>query len=199
MAVVSGSLDKRAIVWDTVNYRDLVLFALHTLGIEAVSWSADGQTVASASQGGVVRVWNGTSGRELHNFYQDATVPMRAAAFAPAGTDLAIGGDDGKVRLWDAPTCQLTRGTGGAAQCVDVPLRLPVSQKAVRSLAWSPSGHLLAVGTEDGLLTIWNMSHPQQPAVTVTQQTLVESLSWSPDGTQLATTAGNNVTIWKLK
>ncbi len=52
MQVVSGGLDTRAIVWDTVNYRAQAVFVRHTAAIEGVSWAADGQTVASASHGG---------------------------------------------------------------------------------------------------------------------------------------------------
>jgi len=198
MAVVSGSADKHAVVWDTTNYRAMTLFALHTLPIEAVTWSADGQTVASASQGGVVRVWDGATGQEMHNFYRDTTVPMRAAAFAPSGAQLAVGGDDGQVRLWNALTCQQTRGAGGAAQCVDVPQRLQMSSKPVRALDWSPSGHLLAVGMENGMLVIWDLARRQNPTLIITQRDLIRCVAWSPDSTRLATTAGNNVNIWKL-
>src|SRR5205807_9172339 len=79
--VVSGALDQRAIVWQTTLYQPQTIFTRHTAPIEAVSWAADGQMIVSSSHGGVVRVWNAESGREVHPLYQDARLPMRTAAF----------------------------------------------------------------------------------------------------------------------
>src|SRR6185503_19415695 len=72
MQVVSGGADMRAIVWDTTTYRAQTIFRGHTTVLDAVTWSADVTTVASASQGGVVRVWRATTGKELHGLYLDA-------------------------------------------------------------------------------------------------------------------------------
>ena len=79
--VVSGALDQRAIVWQTTQYQLQTIFTHHTAPIESVTWAAGGQTVASSSHGGVVRVWNAESGREVHPLYQDARLPMHTAAF----------------------------------------------------------------------------------------------------------------------
>jgi WD40 repeat protein len=197
MSVVSGGADKRAIVWDTKNYELLTLFTLHTAPIEAVSWSADGQTVASSSDGGVVRVWNGASAQQVHGLYLDAAVPMRAAAFAPLSNRLAVGGDDGVVRLWDSLTCQVQLDNGG--RCADVPLRLRASQRIIRTLAWSPDGTLLAVGADDGVVTIWQPAQSQKSLFTLPQQATVYAISWSADGKRLAVATGNRVTLWSLK
>jgi WD40 repeat protein len=56
MHVVSGSADMRAIIWETRAYQAQTVFTGHTTPIEWVCWAADGQTVASSSQGGSVRV-----------------------------------------------------------------------------------------------------------------------------------------------
>jgi WD40 repeat protein len=196
MAVVSGGADHRAIVWDTMNYGAMTTFTLHTSGIEVVSWAADGQTVASSSQGGAIRVWNGASGQELHNYFQDANAPMRALAFAPTGTQLVVGGDDGIIRMWNGTTCQMP-GNGDGAHCMDVPQRMQASLKAIRSLAWSPNGRFLAVGADDGMLLIWDVAQNRK-LLTSQQNGSVHSITWSPDGKQLASAAGNIVTTWAL-
>src|SRR5260370_12887469 len=103
--VVSGALDQRAIVWQTTQYRPQTIFTRHTAPIESVTWAADGQTIASSSHGGVVRVWNAESGREGHPLYQDAPLPMRAAAFAPIGMQLAVVGAAGVIRLVNGLLC----------------------------------------------------------------------------------------------
>src|SRR6266705_4571567 len=113
MQLVSVGLDMRAIVWDTVNYRAQTIFTRHTAPIDAVTWAADGQTIASSSQGGLIRVWSAANAREVHGFYQDGTTAMRVVAFAPSGMQLAAGGDDGIVRLWNGLNCQRQANANG--------------------------------------------------------------------------------------
>jgi hypothetical protein len=199
MQVVSGSQDQRAIVWNTTKYMPTLVFRLHTAAIESVSWASDGQTVASASLGGAVRIWNAENGQEVHSFYLDAQLPMRAAAFAPAGAQLAIGGDDGIIRLWHGLTCQHV-GTGQfGLQCMDVPQRFQASAAAIHSLAWSPDGRFLLAGSDDGTFTVWYPSSSQKPLVSMRQNDPVLSVAWSPaSNQQIATASGQSVAIWNL-
>ena len=196
--LATGELNNRAIVWDAVNYRVQTVFTQHTAAVEAVSWASDGQTVASSSQGGVVRVWNGGSGEELHGLYLDAQIPMRALAFAPGGGQLAVGGDDGLIRLWNGLACQQQKLGVFGLQCVDMPRRLLGHTQPVRALGWSPDARLLASGGDDGQLIIWYPAQSAAPVLKVQHNAPVVALAWSPTGNEIATAAGNIVTIWRL-
>ncbi len=198
MQVVSGATDMRAVVWSSSNHQPGITFLRHTTPIDAVTWAADGQTVASSSQGGVVRIWNAENGQELHPLYLDAQIPMRAIAFAPAGAQLAVGGDDGMVRLWHGLTCQQPVMGNPIDHCADVPMRLPASKQAIRAVAWSPDARLLAIGGNDGMFSIWYPAQSQKPLLTVQQNAAIHSITWMPNGTHIATAEGNTVTIWGL-
>ncbi len=194
MQIVSGSLDKRAIVWDTVHYKAVTIYTKHDVAVLGVSWAADSQTIASSSQGGFVRVWEAANGQDLHDHFEDAALPMEAVAFAPTGMQLAVGGDDGLVRLWNGLTCVNTAN----AQCTDVPQRLRASQKALHTLAWSPDGRFLAVGADDGKISVWMPAQNQKLLFTLQQNAAVQSITWSPDSKQMAAASGTTVTIWTL-
>lgn len=196
--VVTGSLDKRAIIWNTTNYHAQTVYTLHNAPIEAVAWAADGVTVATSSQGGYVRIWAATSGQDVQPHYQDANAPMRAIAFSPTGKQLAVGGDDGVMRLWNAGMCQNVVGQDMMAYCADMPTRLQVSHTAIRAVAWSHNGRLLAVGTDDGVISIWSTVNLQKPLLTIQQNASVHSITWSPDDKHLAGAAQNAVTLWAL-
>ena len=198
--VVSGALDQRAIVWQTTQYQPQTIFTRHTAPIESVTWAVDGQTIASSSHGGVVRVWNAESGQEVHPYYQDARLPMRAAAFAPIGMQLAVGGDDGVIRLWQGLLCQKTGVGNGEPICLDVPTRLQTSRSPIRSLAWSPNAHYLASSGDDGSFSIWNPVQAQELLLTMPVQpgSAVHSLAWSPEGLQLASASGKTIIVWNL-
>ncbi len=198
--VVSGALDQRVIVWQTTQYQPQTIFTRHTAPIETVTWAADGQTIASSSHGGVVRVWNAESGQEVHPLYQDARLPMRAAAFDPIGMQLAVGGDDGLIRLWNGLLCQTTGAINGGTICLDTPRRLRSSHSPIRSLAWSPDAHYLLSGSDDGSFSLWYPVQGQKPLLTIPVQpgSAVHSLAWSPSGNQFAAASGKTVVVWNL-
>lgn len=79
--VVSGALDQRAIVWQTTQYQPQTIFTRHTAPIESVTWAADGQTIASSSHGGVVRVWNAESGKK---YTRSTRMPACPCALPPS-------------------------------------------------------------------------------------------------------------------
>jgi WD40 repeat protein len=192
----------RAIIWETQHYQPQAIFTRHTAAINALSYQPNSTTVASASQGGVVRVWSVETHQELHGFYQDAQLPMRAIAFAPAGNQLAVGGNDGQIRLWgNGLVCQQSSVTAQDTLCVDVPQRFRAHTAPVRSIAWSPDGHYLATGGEDNILAIWTVSPGQAPTLLTTAKHThpVLAVSWSTAHQQIAAASGNAITIWTLQ
>jgi WD40 repeat protein len=72
-----------------------------------------------------------------------------------------------------------------------------VSNPWVRSLAWSPNGSQLAVGSGDHTITIWEVKSAKLLLTIAKHNAAVRELAWSPDGTMLA--AGDQtgaVYIW---
>lgn len=196
--LVSSALDQKDIVWNTTTFRPQTVFTLHTTPVEAVSWAMDGQTIASSSHGGVVRVWNALSGQEVHGYYFDGQIPLHALAFALTGMLLAVGGDDGIVRLWNGTVCQQQAADAFGRRCLDAPQRLQAHTKPVRAIAWSPNGRFLATGGDDGKLVIWYPAQSHIPLLTANHNASVRLLAWSPDGKMVASASGNTVTLWQL-
>ena len=200
--VVSGSLDRRAIVWETQDYQPRAVFPRHTAAIDALACLPRSATIASASQGGAVRIWSVDTLQERHGFYQDAQLSMRAVAFAPTGGQLAVGGHDGHIRLWsNGSVCQHSVTAGGEPRCVDTPQRFRAHSAPVRAVAWSPDGRFLTTGGEDGILAIWTLVQGQRPTLLTTTKHAdsVLAVAWSPDQHHIAAASGKTVTIWTLQ
>jgi WD40 repeat protein len=72
-----------------------------------------------------------------------------------------------------------------------------ISEKhsAVRSLAWSPDGSQLAVGSADHTITIWEVKSAKLLMSLTKHNAAVRELAWSPDGTLLAS-GGNNGAVY---
>ena len=72
--------------------------------IDSVTFSAEmSNKFAVGSSAGEVRIYNVSDGKRLLTMEAD-TVSVFAVAFHPEGTQLAAGGFDGKVRIFDAQT-----------------------------------------------------------------------------------------------
>src|SRR6266699_3164151 len=172
----------------------------HTAAVTALAWTTSHPLwMVSGALDKQAGVWNATNGQEDHGYYFDGQTPLRASAFAPSGTQLAVGGDDSIVRLWNGLVCLQQRQSEFGNQCMDAPTHLHAHTKIVLTLALSPDARLLATGGDDGLLAIWYPAQSHVPLFVIHHDAPVQALAWSPDGKQVATGSGNTVTIWELQ
>jgi len=82
----------------------------HTSYVFSVAFSPDGNTVASGSLDGTVRLWNASTGALVRTL-AGHTDWVRSVAFSPDGNTIASGSDDGTIVLWEAElAAQANRG-----------------------------------------------------------------------------------------
>jgi beta-lactamase regulating signal transducer with metallopeptidase domain len=110
----------------------------------------------------------------------------------------ASGHQDGNVRVWDS-------GTGGIA------LNLKGSDAAITSTAFSRDGHLVAAGTADGRVLIWDATpgddRYRQPLYELdSQHAAIGCVRWSPELDRLAISVaawneaeGPELLVWSLE
>ena len=133
----AGSRDGTAILWSTQTWE-----AEHTLRnpdqrhVEAVSFSPDCKSLAMASFGGNLHLWDVASGKLLRTLKGHFS-EVKAVAFSPEGRTLATAGADQTVRIWNVESGRelIQMQPGG------------VDLGTVNSLRFSPDGtQLLAAG-----------------------------------------------------
>ena len=93
---LAGCWGNRVTVWDTSGGSEVREFDGHTAKVEAVAYSPDGATIASASLDGSVMLWEPDTG-SVRVRYDWGLGPVHALAFAPDGLTLAVAGDGGLV------------------------------------------------------------------------------------------------------
>ena len=121
--------------WSSTPRPAQVRQTLHPLGAdETVSLAfAPNGTLATGTRGGIVQLWNPTSGDQIAGPVAVAAGPVTSIAFDPTGQRFATtGSQDGTVKLWSTST--LPAGRHRAQHRTRAPLPPPRSSPAASSL-----------------------------------------------------------------
>ncbi|KAH6866259.1 quinon protein alcohol dehydrogenase-like superfamily [Thelonectria olida] len=184
--------------WDLTMQPGRRLIEGHRSGVDRVTFSPDGQWLASVSDDGAVKVWDTSTGTcvEAQGFLGVLT----PTSFSPNSQQLLIYGRGqfvGQLKLWNLQKRDFVE-----------------SFEDVRCHTFSPGGEQLAVFFADSTLTIWDIATRQtihridrnaalnskscdsSPPSTVSKYR--SNLAFTADGHNLALAFGNEVEIWDL-
>jgi serine/threonine protein kinase len=157
----------------------------HSAQVNSVSYSANGQLLASASNDWTVNVWNAPEGRLLYSLNGHSGQVNRVAC-SPDGRMLASASSASTVRLW----CAEDGSAVGMFQG---------HSNSVRALAWSPDGALLASAGDDRVVQVWRLADSRQCYTLRGHSESVRALAWSPDGALLASASmDRTVRLWQM-
>ncbi|KAJ2811001.1 substrate-specific activator of APC-dependent proteolysis [Coemansia furcata] len=196
-------------IWDTTRARCVRTFTGHTRRVGVLEWSSS--VISSGSRD--KRIHNRDSRmREsaLISTYYAHTQEVCGLKWSPDRTQLASGGNDNLLLIWDQRFTPLdsrvhsdVAGIAPGARTFRRPLfRLAEHSAAVKALAWCPTRPALLAsggGTEDRCIRLWN-THEGTPLASHDTRSQVCNLSWSHDGDELVSTHGyseNHVVVWK--
>ncbi|EOD39022.1 hypothetical protein EMIHUDRAFT_417498 [Emiliania huxleyi CCMP1516] len=184
-----GTSDHKVQIWDVEKLKQVRSMSGHRARVSSLSWN--GRLVSSGQEADGAAVNSVRVADHKVGTLRGHAQEVCGLKWSPSGTQLASGGNDNILNVWD------DRYTSSANGVCDQPLlRLDQHRAAVKALAWCPwQRNLLASGggTADRMIRFWNSS-------TGACLNAVCALQWAKHDRELVSSHGyshNQLILWK--
>jgi WD40 repeat protein len=202
--------DLRQVNLTGVNFRNADLatsvFAETLSSVVSVSFNPDGSLLATGDVEGKICLWRVVDGKQVLTL-KGHTGWIWAVTFSPDGKTLASCSHDSLIRLWDVQTIDFEQSN--TANMAEISRFSHVSETCLKTLrghlsrvwtiSFSPDGQMLASGSDDQTIRLWNAHDGTCLTVLQGHTSGVTSVSFSPNGQILASASDNSsIRLWSV-
>ncbi|NEQ82080.1 MAG: hypothetical protein F6K26_18035 [Moorea sp. SIO2I5] len=200
----------------------------HNSWLNSISFSLDGQRLATGSADGTVKLWNLETGEEIRTLLGHKG-KVNSVIFSRYGKTLNTGSADGTVKRWNLETGEEIRtllghkaditsigfspddelivsgSSDGIVRLLDrqgnpIGQPFPIQNAGITSLSFSPDGKVIVSGSANGIVKLWNIEDKTIGKTFKGHKADITSISFSPDGQTLATASLDGaVRLWNLQ
>ncbi len=182
--IVSGSADQTIKLWNC-DGTEIATFVGHKGDVRTVLFSPNGKWIISGGADKTIRIW-GLDGTILQSF-KGHTTDIRSMSINPSGTLLASGSGDNILKLWRLDQTNSSSESGKIIEnaiAIEEVFSIEAHSSAIRSVSFSPDGTIIATGSADKNIKLWNLNG-KELQIFKGHNEAVRSISFSRDGKSL--------------
>jgi WD40 repeat protein/serine/threonine protein kinase len=175
-------------LWETETWQLRHTWQVGTEKIYHLEMAPDGQSVAIATYGGIVRVCALPTGQTIRTL-QEQGAPVDQVIFSPDGQRLYASGYDDRTQGWELATGQRF-----------VERKQFTQQGTALAVAYAPDGQWFASSYERGVAALWERGTNQVRFVWHGHTAQIWGLAFAPDSRTLATASWDgSVKLWDTR
>jgi WD40 repeat protein len=158
----------------------------------SLAWSPDGNYLAAGDSQGMIRIWDGKTGKQVKHMVLEDEEAVECLDWSPNGESLAAGSVGGLIQVYKdiiGESIFKTRHTTKS------------EESDIHAVVWSPNGKLLASASSDQTVHIWEPTHSSPLSVYSGHQGTdwgnIRAIAWSPDNTKLVSgDDSSRIDVW---
>jgi WD40 repeat protein len=172
--IASCSGDGTVLLLSARSGERLLTFGGHGGHVYCLAWSRDSKLVACAGEGVIIRVIDAATGTQVRELKGGHTGGCVLCLVFGATSDVLYSGGDGDRAIIE---WKLAEGRKATVTC-----RLKGHIRDVNSISTSPCGTMMASGSNDQTVVIWELTRKSKIRVLEGHTNSVTSVEWSGDG-----------------
>jgi len=192
--LASASLDGTVRLWDVIAGKEIMKLET-TEGYEVVrSFTASGDQILTTTKSGLTRIWDlcsrnvvfskeclAKSNRQVKSYFTMDNTKIISTAWFNDKQD-----EQTQVRVWHSETGQEL-------------ISFAEHRSAVMAVAVAPAGDIIASGSSDGMLILWDLETRQTMLTIPAHASGIKSVRFSFDGTKIASNCQYDAETVELK
>ncbi|HEY9599911.1 MAG TPA: WD40 repeat domain-containing protein, partial [Cyanophyceae cyanobacterium] len=166
----------------------------------AIAITPDGQLMVSGGNDRIITIRHLKTGRIIRTF-TGHTNSIYSLCLSPDGQTLVSGGRDTTLKIWDFSTVNKYSSISLARRVIGDGLKdiLTGHSDSINCISMSPDGQIIASGSEDNTIKVWNLLTRECLATLEGHEAGVKAVIISADGQLLVSgSADHAIKLWQL-